>query len=221
VGRRRKEQPGQTTILDPENGEPLASVDSSSGGLGVHLRDDLPAAKSVQRLAVPLTEDGRADTSGMRAETREKLKRMIADEGLARELGLRDTSEPAPALFSEQDIGFLYDSLGSLEAWAFQLLLKIPAPIANKCFLYTREEKQLLAPATVAVLSKHASGWMVQYKDECLLALLLVSIHRAKVETALRLAKETRDAQARHDAEESQRSAKPNGQDAHLGALEQ
>jgi len=116
-------------------------------------------------ISIPLKEDGTIDTETMRESTREKLTKALG-------------ASPLVGSFSVDDAAIIYDGLGSLEAWAAVKFFGVEPELA-KLFLYSQEEKQVLAEPTAKVLSKYMPN-VGRFKDEATLILSLYAIHQNK-----------------------------------------
>ena len=96
---------------------------------------------------------------------------------------------PVVEIFHPSAISGLYDVLGAVEVSVFGHYLHLPEPIAKQVFTYSPTEKEALAPPTIRVLNKYASGWMIKYQDEIALFTLLTALTIQKINVAKILAK--------------------------------
>lgn len=110
------------------------------------------------RLSLPYNpETGKIDFSSMRASTREKLKRALADPSATEALGTSAaTIEGAPdqsAALNTMIVNTLYDAISSLAV----VLAKSRGFQATHAEMlrYTQQEKEMFAPLTINVLNKY------------------------------------------------------------------
>lgn len=162
----------------------------------------IPAPDQIKtpknRLSLPIRPDGTIDTDSMRQDTLRKVKDVLSDPRSRELLGI---APGAPLeVVSEQDVKMFYDLVGTIEAYAFNLAGKIDWDLAQKHARWDEAQKNMVVAPTQRVIAKHADkmAWMVQWKDEVVLSLLLVTITRAKYETA-RKEQNSRDVEKKKD----------------------
>jgi hypothetical protein len=80
---------------------------------------------------------------------------------------------------SPAETAFVYDGLGTLEAWVAVRFFGVPQDLAAMLH-YTADEKAMLSEPTAKVLSKYLPA-MGRFKDEAALIFGLVAIHQAKM----------------------------------------
>lgn len=136
----------------------------------------------IDRLAVTLREDGTIETEGMRAGTKDRLKKALSDESLGERLGLSASMHQpiaGDAFFDPTVCGVLYDTVSRLMVVIATRSGYTPEQAAS-VLAFTPDEKTMLAPLTGKVLDR----WIPvggKYKDETMLALALFGIVNAKV----------------------------------------
>lgn len=151
-----------------------------------------PAAQSGTRLSFALTEDGKIDFSRMAPETREKVRKAVADPDLPAKLGMDPMTGPASSAFGETTFAAVYDMAGKVLAG---LAVKRGAdPKAAAVLMFSDEEKAALAGPTAKVVNKYVGPSLGKYEDEIALALVLTMVMSAKMD-ALKKAVELTKAQ--------------------------
>lgn len=125
-----------------------------------------------------LTDDGtRIAWDRLRPDTREKLRRVLADPDVAKQLGT-PAAATDNAVGDPLIIGVLYDAVSSIMV---SIARASGYPVDRAAVLrFNAEEKQLLAAPTAAVLAKY-SGFLGAYQEEAALAMLLTALIGAKV----------------------------------------
>jgi hypothetical protein len=140
---------------------------------------------SLKRISIPIDERGKINWDSMRASTREETRKfvqsMITDRELATSLGI---DKPLIEVFPAEWTGALYDSLGQIEVALTPKILGIAPEIAQGIFVYSPAEKEKLAGPTSKVINKYAADWLIRFKEEIALLMLLGSITYAKVMAA-------------------------------------
>lgn len=167
-------------------------------------------ATSARRMSFPVDEDGVIQWQSMRPSTAAELKaifkQVLEDASFTKELGL--APQPVIEIFDEGWCGTIYDALGAVESVIAQKLYGIPPEIAREVFTYSEIEKQKLAGPTVKVINKYATkyDWLVRFKEEIALGMLLTAITTVKFRIAA--------ARAEIWAKQTKAASKPNGKDA-------
>ena len=150
------------------------------------------------RILIPLTMDGSVDWNRIRTPNRQAKVRRILKElktklppppGAAAD-GAPASASAAPLdLFNAQWTDLAIDSVGRLE---FAAAVRAGCTRDEaRLFLYSPDEKKLLADPLARVLNKYGNQWLARYQDECALAALLISIHATKV-TAVQAMRQAR-----------------------------
>jgi hypothetical protein len=168
-------------------------------------REPRPGAP-VKRLAIPFDSNGKVMWDTMRASTKEEVRKvvegMLRDRELAASFGI---DKPLVEVFPPEWTGALYDALGAVETALAPKLFGIDSKIAAQIFPFTLAEKEKLAGPTSKVINKYAVDWMIRFKEEIALLMLLASITYAKV-MAAKMAQQLMTAA-------TQSVPKPNGKD--------
>jgi hypothetical protein len=145
-----------------------------------------------ERVVIAYFQDdaGKPDISRMRPIIRERLKALVTDSSVIKQLGIekRDAAAPEIQVFDPTWCGTLYDAVGSIEALFAQKMYELSPETAKQIFTYSAAEKEKLAGPTTKVMNKYAAQWMIQFKDEIALAMLLFSLTAAKVMAAKMMA---------------------------------
>jgi len=173
--------PKKTNVADPVD-------DAPSNGKG-----EPPA-----RILIPLTMDGSVDWNRIRTPNRQAKVRRILKElrtklpppppGAAADGAPASSGAPLD-LFNAQWTDLAIDSVGRLE---FAAAVRAGCTRDEaRLFLYSPDEKKLLADPLARVLNKYGNQWLARYQDECALAALLISIHATKV-TAVQAMRQAR-----------------------------
>lgn len=163
-----------------------------------------PAAGGKTRASFAVTEDGLIDTKGMRDENLSRLRELLRDPRNQSALGLVRPDEPL-ILISEAEVSQLYDMIATVEI-TLAPLMRIHPEAARRTLPFSKEEKEKLTPATQAVVSKHAPDVLLKWKDEFMLAAMLLAITRAKMTAAQAMTKQiVEEMQRRAEAEKEGR----------------
>jgi hypothetical protein len=169
-------------------------------------REPRPGAPA-KRLAIPFDINGKVMWDTMRASTKEEVRKvvegMLRDRELAASFGI---DKPLVEVFPPEWCGALYDALGSLEVALAPKLFGVAPEIAAQIFPFTPTEKEKLSGPTSKVINKYAADWMIRFKEEIALLMLLASITYAKV-MAAKMAQAIMSKQAQ--------APKPNGAEKH------
>ncbi len=131
------------------------------------------------RFAIPLDKDGNVLVSTMRDTSKAKLKELILNPALARELGASGAETGALTLPAE----LMYPLVGALSIFETLLIQRVthaPREIIERVVPFSREETKQIAPALASVLSKYGSGFLQKYGEEtALLAMLsMMTMHK-------------------------------------------
>lgn len=142
------------------------------------VREGAPA----KRLALPIDDKGKIMWDSMRVSTKEEVRKivegMLRDPELAASFGI---NKPLVDVFPVEWTGALYDSLGAIEIALAPKMLGVSPEIARTVFAYSSAEKEKLAGPTSRVINKYAADWLIRFKDEIALLMLLGSITYAKI----------------------------------------
>lgn len=157
------------------------SSDSESSGDEARTRSASVDSITNRLPPIALTADDRIDVSKLRSNTKERLKKALADPKLASELGISAPSASTgdeAKMFTEHVAPALFGALNSL-------LVSFP-----RRYGYTAEQAQVMAfdageiasmaPLAGKVLAKHV-GVGGKYQEELLLATVVLSGIMAKV----------------------------------------
>lgn len=136
------------------------------------------ATEAGERLSFAVDAAGDLAVDQLRPSTRDKLAKAFRKPA-ARTVVLGDA---APGKVGADDLALaamLYDTVGSVLVSAVRAA-GYPVDQAE-CMRYTAEEKSALCPMTASVLNKYVADF--KYKDEALLAAMVVTITAAKFQT--------------------------------------
>lgn len=159
----------------------------------------------IKRVSFPVDDNGNINWEGMRPSTaqdlRDLLKRVYSDASFMGDLGAKPM--PVVEIFDKDWTGSIFDALGAIESLIAQRVYGIPAEIARECFTYNDIEKEKLAGPAAKVINKYATkyDWLVAFKEEIALGLLLFTITSVKLKMA----------QIRTDAWRAKEKSKANG----------
>lgn len=130
------------------------------------------------RLAIPLDKEGKVLVANMRETSREKLKDLMQNATLAKELGISaDASPVAAGMALPAELMYpLISGLSILDTLIIARATKAPRELVERIVPYSREETQLLAPAFARVLEKYSGSFLSKYGDEAALLALVVSM---------------------------------------------
>src|SRR5688572_12368404 len=111
---------------------------------------DTPRAKpdgkpDADRLTIPLDKDGRPDFGSMREKTRERVKKIVSDPIVARELGIEDAA-PSVSTIPPFVTRAVIQALSQLDTIVIARVTGAPAPIVLAVAPYTQEEQNAIAP---------------------------------------------------------------------------
>jgi hypothetical protein len=133
---------------------------------------------SRPRLAFGLTDAGAVDFEAMRSETRQRIIAALAHPDTQRAIGVREEAQNLP--LGPEQTQYIYVALGEIEVQIARLL-RIPEPVARRCFSYTQQEIEILSEPTARVFNRYATGWLREHSDLAMLLLILVSLHQRKL----------------------------------------
>lgn len=180
MARRAKQVDGETPI---DLGGDVASFDAAdfpSADLSTSFTIDsaAPTPAKVNRISIPLSDDGAIDFGAMRQGTAAKVKAAIKKTNI---------SDGSVSLFTKTNTDAIYDILGGMEAQVFARTMKLDREIANRVFPYSEQEKQLLAGPTIELLNKRAPAAISDNVDIITLVGLLLQLTQAKIALAREL----------------------------------
>lgn len=112
----------------------------------------------------------------------------MTDPGFQREFA-PPQAHPMPDIVPAPLVQSMWSAVGSLEVMLAHMA-NVPNTIAQKVFPYTPAELQMLTPPTLAVINKHASDWMLKWKEEITLVGVFGSITLTKVNLCMMLMKQ-------------------------------
>jgi hypothetical protein len=203
---RGKKGIGPPIVQDEPTADQVAATEQPQGNLP-EPREPRILSASQRAVRIPVDEKGKINWESMRASTKEEVRKFVGDMLRDRELAASfGIDKPLVEIFPAEWTGALYDSLGAIEAALAPKLLGIDQSIATSIFAYTQAEKEKLAGPTSKVINKYAADWLVRFKEEIALLMLLASITYAKV-MAAKMAQRIMDMKSQTPA------PKPNGKD--------
>jgi hypothetical protein len=131
-----------------------------------------------------LTADGKIDFSGMRAKSKAKIRELISDPEVAREVG---ASAPANVpsnvnVIAPDSCKLLYVSLSKLQTMFLSRKMKVTPEFAKEYLEYSPEELDMLAVPTAKVINKRVPAWMVKFEDEIALCMMITTITASKIQ---------------------------------------
>lgn len=134
------------------------------------------------RLAIPLDKEGRVLVGNMRESSRDKLKSLLTNPALAKELGISPDATAAPSMVLPPELMYpLISGLSIFETLIVARATKAPREIIERIVPYSREEAKILAPALANVLNKYSGTFLTKYGEEAALLALLASMTIQKV----------------------------------------
>lgn len=140
------------------------------------------AKSETDRLTIPLDKDGRPDFASMRDKTRERVRKLVSDPSVARELGIAPDAAPSVATLPPFVTGAVLTGINQLEILFIARMTKAPASVIVPIAVYTPEERAAIEPALDNVLNKYGGSLIGKWGDELALAVLLSSITMRKIE---------------------------------------
>jgi hypothetical protein len=195
---KKTESAPEKGLSEPENGE-------NRSDLGASEPEIAPSRKTI---GWSLTPEGRIDFDRMREKTKQELRDLIDDPEVRKAVGAKNsegnqqTAQPVE-FFDPAWCKPLFDTFAQVETMVIAPRLKLPADIVFKQLRFNKEELDALTPVTCRVINKYAMEWMIRFKDEIGLAMLLTTISIAHIR-ALAQIKADLDAQVKPTNEESQ-----------------
>lgn len=191
---------------EQESTAPVPGSEAPAATRAEREKDTLRAS----RLSVPLTGSNGIDWEHMRESNREQVKTVIGgwlrDPKIAADFGIE---KPLVEVFSADWCGSIYDAIGAVEKSFASKLFGCSQKAAEQAFTYSEQEKAVLAKPTAAVVNKYAFDWMIRFKEEIQLALLIFSITGAKIA----MAKQLTEFERKTDVVAA---GAPNGKEAHV-----
>jgi len=157
--------------------------------------------------------DGTMDIDRMRDSMKNRIKEVLPN--LVKEFGTKEanTLVEAVQLIPPEWVSTFYDVFGSLEALAFAKILDIDSDTAKTVFKYSALEKEQLVPPTVRIVNKYAPDWLIKYKDEIALAMLLVMMTTTKVAAAKMIFEMKKKTEGASHSNVPSADSKPNGKE--------
>lgn len=152
----------------PEEQEPEASKVSPSERISITFFTD---------------ENGKIDFSRMRESMKERIKETLPELNQQFAVG-SPTAQTGISVIPPEWIGTLFDGIGRLEAMIFTKTMELDPEIAQTVFVFNEAEKAQLVPPASAVLNKRAPEWMLKYKDEFGLLMLITMMTISKIQIA-------------------------------------
>jgi len=145
-------------------------------------------AQSMDRISLNffVTEDGKVDVSRMRESMKTRIKETLPQ--LISEFAPKDQADQMIQAIPASWVDTLYDGIGSLEAVIFSKVLGIDPAVAQQVFTFNPLEKEKLIPPTQNVLNKRMPDWLLKYKDEVALVMMLTMMTIAKIQIAKQFA---------------------------------
>lgn len=134
------------------------------------------------RLGIPFDKDGKILLDNMRESSRDKLKALLSDAKLAKELGIVDApaASVAPGLPPEFMFPLIH-GLSILDTLIVARATNAPREIVERIAPYTEKEAALIAPPLAKVLGKYTGSWLDKYQDELALAMILGTTTLGKI----------------------------------------
>lgn len=124
--------------------------------------------KRTRVIRVPLTDDGKLDTSKVSPETVENVRQAIG----------MTTPEPVvektPVHINREFIPNIYSLLEVIIQKAGQMLLKWPPDLASEMY-FSPDKKEALTEPTALVLEKYAPTWLVDNQEVAALGMALTA----------------------------------------------
>ena len=147
MGRPRKERPS----AQPESpGQPPEAAEEQPPG----------ETEAASTITLRLDESGKLKP--MQAETRERLKRALAQSGL-RELS---DEEPVPSkLIDDKFVSRLFDGLSRAQAMTLARLVGVPQSELYAMTKLSPDEKAELTEPAKAILTPYFGRWLAQHQD--------------------------------------------------------
>jgi hypothetical protein len=134
--------------------------------------------KRTRVIRVPLTDDGKLDTSKVSPETIENVRQAI---GIT-------TPEPVvekpPVHINREFIPNIYSLLEVIIQKSGQILLKWPPDLASEMY-FSPEKKEALTEPTALVLEKYAPTWLVDNQEVAALGMALTAAVNDMVTSAV------------------------------------
>ena len=145
-------------------------------------------AQSMDRISLNffVTEDGKVDVSRMRESMKTRIKETLPQ--LISEFAPKEQAEQMIQAIPASWVDTLYDGIGSLEAVIFSKVLGIDPAVCQQVFTFNALEKEKLIPPTQNVLNKRMPDWLLKYKDEVALVMMLTMMTIAKIQIAKQFA---------------------------------
>lgn len=146
--------------------------------------DSTPAKPRAEndRLTIPLDKDGRPDFASMRDKTRDRVRKIVSDPAVARELGIVSDAAPAVSTLPPFVTRAAIQALSQLDTIIVSRATGAPASVVLAIAPYTEKEADAIAPALESVLNKYGGSILNKWGDEVALLTLLGAITMQKIE---------------------------------------
>jgi hypothetical protein len=144
---------------------------------------ETPKKRELNRLTINLDDNDRPDFSAMRDKTRDKLKQLIQDPTVAKELGIApDASAPPVVGLPPFVTRAAVRMLSQLDTLIVARVTQAPPAIVLAVAPYTPEEEQAIAEPLENILNKYGGKLLTKWGDEIALAGMLTMITMTKIE---------------------------------------
>jgi len=166
------QEPLNTALPEPR-------IESEGAG---QLEPEAPKGSERKTVSWYVDSAGVIQWDRVRDATKDQLRDLFKSPTTLEKLGLNPEEPAAPVEFFDPEwCDELYDTLGKIEAFGAVRFWKVNPEIASKVFTYTEKEKDKLRGPTSRVVNKYVAEWMIRFKDEIALALLLFAMTANKI----------------------------------------
>jgi len=177
--RRGKPDARPDSKQEPKQAPPIISTPEAPKPEAVAAEPELP-----QGFRVAVTPEGDVDLDRMSPKSIEKLRIAVNSPAVQKNILKAPAAEPEKKrepVLPEALVAKMYDAVGLVEVAVSTRFFGVDAGVAERVLPFNEKEKNLLVPATAAVIDKHSGEWLRTHKEETLLITMLVLTFTAKI----------------------------------------
>jgi hypothetical protein len=148
-----------------------------------------PSEESATRVSFSVEADGSPDWERMQEKSREKLREVLQNPEVQRELEVspapapkkREISKSNSEEFGEDEANAFLDMLSGVDSFAASKIYAIPRDVTDRAFAFEDYHRKKLTPPMIRLMNKWAPLVLKTWKDEIGFALVMFSTVNAQV----------------------------------------